>query len=309
MSESNGSAKEKGSSKVFSIINSKKVVPYVFIAPFIISFSLFTFYPAIRGIVMSFQNLLPGQITFIGLENYTRIFNATFYKALSNTTIFTIFTVLILVIIPLIFSILLDSKLVIFKKFFRSSLFIPALCSIIVSGIVFRLLFAEADNAAANQILNWIGLNSVNWRYEAWSAMFLMVILASWRWMGLNVIYFLAALQTIPKELFEAADIDGANQFQKFWYVTIPYIKPITIFVATVSVIGGFRMFEESFVYWETSSPGNIGLSVVGYLYQQGVQQNDLGFGAAVGVVLMLIIFVVSILQLYLTGGFKRGEN
>ncbi|MEH7177043.1 carbohydrate ABC transporter permease [Neobacillus vireti] len=296
----------KRKSKMLNFFNSKKVVPYIFVSPFILSFLVFSLYPSIKAIIMSFQKVLPGQVTFIGMNNYSRVFNPIFYKALSNTTIYVVLTVVILTIIPIILAVLLDSKLVKFKTLFRASLFLPSLSSTIVAGMVFRLMFGETDTAAANQILNWFGIESMDWRYQAWSAMFLMVILCSWKWMGVNILYFLAGLQNVPKELYEAAEIDGATTFQKFWNVTLPFLKPVTIFVATISVIGGFRMFEESFVYWEAGSPGNIGLTVVGYLYQQGIQQNDMGFGAAIGVILMLIIFVVSFIQLILTGAFKK---
>ncbi|TCN24966.1 carbohydrate ABC transporter permease [Mesobacillus foraminis] len=298
----------KEPNKLFKFLNSKKVVPYIFVSPFILSFLVFSLYPSIKAIIMSFQSVLPGQITFIGLSNYSRVFNPTFYKALSNTTIYVIFTVLILTIIPIILAVLLDSKLVKFKTIFRASLFVPALASTIVSGMVFRLMFGETDTAAANQILNWLGMDSVDWRYNAWSGMFLMVLLCCWKWMGVNILYFLAGLQNVPKELYEAAEIDGATTMKKFLYVTLPFLKPVTIFVATISVIAGFRMFEESFVFWEAGSPGNIGLTVVGYLYQQGIQQNDMGFGAAIGVILMLIIFIVSFIQLILTGAFKKED-
>jgi arabinosaccharide transport system permease protein len=298
----------KSQNTFVKLLNSRKVVPYIFVSPFILSFLVFSLYPSIKAIIMSFQQVLPGQTTFIGLSNYSRVFNPTFFKALSNTSIYVLLTVVILVITPIILAVLLDSKIVRFKTFFRASLFLPALASTIVSGMVFRLMFGETDTAAANQILNWIGFNSVDWRYNAWSGMFLMVLLCSWRWMGVNILYFLAALQNVPKELYEAAEIDGASTLQKFFYVTLPFLKPVTIFVTTISVIHGFRMFEESFVFWEAGSPGNIGLTVVGYLYQQGIQQNDMGFGASIGVVLMLIIFVVSFIQLILTGAFKKED-
>ncbi|WP_307346767.1 carbohydrate ABC transporter permease [Metabacillus malikii] len=290
------------------MVNSKKVAPYIFVAPFLLSFLLLTLYPAVQAFIMSFQRILPGNSQFIGWSNYERIFNPTFYDALKNTTIYVILTVLILTIFPIIFSVFLNSRLVKFKTLFRASLFIPSLTSVIVAGTIFRMMFGESDVAVANQIVGFFGLDKIDWRYHSWSAMFLMVILCTWRWMGVNILYFLAALQNVPKELYEAADIDGANVFQKFFYVTLPFLKPITIFVVTISIINGFRMFEESFVFWETSSPGNIGLTVVGYIYQQGIQMNDMGFGAAVGVVLMLIIFVVSFIQLLLTGAFKRGD-
>lgn len=299
----------KKPNKLFNFFNSKKVVPYIFIAPFVITFLIFTLYPSIRAIIMSFQSILPGQIEFVGTANYSRIFNPTFYKALSNTTIYVVLTVVILVTVPIILATLLNSTFVKMRTIYRAALFIPALTSTIVAGMVFRLMFGETDNAAANQIMHWLGLNSVDWRYNAWSGMLLMVLLCCWRWMGVNILYFLAALQNVPKELFEAADIDGASRLQKFRFVTLPFLKPVTIFVTTISIINGYRMFEESFVYWEAGSPGNIGLTVVGYIYQQGIQQNNLGFGAAIGVVLMIIIFIVSFIQLVLTGAFKRGDE
>ncbi len=292
-----------------AFLNSKKVAPYVFISPFILSFLILTLYPTIQAFIMSFQRVLPGNVEFIGLSNYERIFNPTFFLALKNTTLYVIFTVVILVVIPILLAVFLDSKLVRFKTIFRASLFIPSLTSIIVAGTIFRMMFGESDTAVANQVVTFFGLEAIDWRYNSWSAMFLMVILASWRWMGVNVLYFLAALQSVPKELYESADIDGANVFKKFRYVTLPFLKPITIFVVTISIINGFRMFEESFVFWETSSPGNIGLSVIGYIYQEGIQQNDMGFGAAIGIVLMLIIFVISFIQLILTGAFKRSDE
>ncbi len=299
----------KGPSPFMKFLNSKKVVPYIFVSPFIISFLILTVYPAIRGIIMSFQSVLPGQVEFIGFQNYERVFNPTFYKALSNTTIYVVLTVLLLTILPIIFAVILDSKFTKLKTLFRASLFMPTLASTIVAGMIFRLMFGETDTAAANQLLNWLGMESVDWRFNAWSGMFLMVMLCVWRWLGVNILYFLAALQNVPDELYEAADIDGASIFQKFWYVTLPFLKPVTIFVVTISIINGFRMFEESFVFWEAGSPGNIGLTVVGYIYQQGIQQNDMGFGAAIGVILMLIIFVISFIQLILTGAFKRGDE
>jgi len=305
----NQAVKSKKTNFLVKFLNSKKVVPYVLVSPFIISFLVLTVYPAIRGIMMSFQRILPGQVEFIGLSNYERVFNPVFYKALSNTTIYVVLTVTLLTILPIILAVILDSKFTRFKTLFRASLFMPALASTIVAGMIFRLMFGETDTAAANQLLGWLGMNGVNWRYSGWSGMFLMVMLSVWRWLGVNILYFLAGLQNIPNEMYEASEIDGASIFQKFRYITLPFLKPVTIFVVTISIINGFRMFEESFVFWETGSPGNIGLTVVGYIYQQGIQQNDMGFGAAIGVILMIIIFIVSFIQLLLTGAFKRGDE
>src|SRR5699024_9612630 len=282
--------------KIFKLLNSKKVVPYVFVLPFLISFLALTLYPTIQAFIMSFQKILPGEVSFIGLSNYERVFNPTFYQALANTTIYMILTVVILVTIPIILAVLLDSTVVKFKTIFRSALFIPTLTSTVVAGIIFRLVFAESDSSVANQIIGWVGLAPIDWQYNGWSGMLILVFMASWRWMGVNVLYFLAGLQNIPTELYESAEIDGANVYQKFVIVSLAFLKPIITFVSVISIIGGFRMFEESYMLWEASSPGNIGLTLIVYLYQQGIQQNDMGFGAAIGVVVLMIIFIISLI-------------
>jgi arabinosaccharide transport system permease protein len=289
-------------------LSSKKIAPYVFVAPFIISFLLLFLYPLIDGIIMSFQSILPGQTTFVGLKNYERIFNPTFYQALYNTTIYVILTTVILTALPMILATVLNSKIMRFSSLFRAGLFIPALTSVIVAGVVFRLMFGESDVALANSILGFVGIDPIEWRYGAGTGMFLMVLLCSWRWMGVNIIYFMAGLSNISKELYEAAEIDGAGIFQKFYHITFPLLKPVTIYVVTITIINGFRMYEESFVFWQENSPGNIGLTIVGYIYEQGFKMNDIGFGSAVGVVLMVIIFVISIIQLKIFGALKKGE-
>ncbi|WP_088103248.1 carbohydrate ABC transporter permease [Halalkalibacter urbisdiaboli] len=291
---------------VKDLLMSKKIAPYVFVSPFVISFLVLFLYPLINGVVMSFQSILPGQIEFVGLANYEKIFNTTFYRALYNTTIYVILTTVILVVLPMVMATILNSKVIKFANFFRAALFIPALTSVIVAGVVFRLIFAESDAAIANSIIGFFGMEPVQWRYGAGTGMFLMVLLCSWRWLGVNIIYFMAGLSNISKELYEAADIDGAGVFQKFFHITLPLLKPVTIYVATITVINGFRMYEESFVFWEAGSPGNIGLTVVGYIYQQGFQMNNMGFGSAIGVVLMVIIFIVSIIQLKFFGALKK---
>jgi len=294
--------------KIINFFNSKKVVPYILVLPFILSFTVLTLYPAIQAFVMSFQRILPGQVEFIGMANYRRLLNPVFYRAFRNTLLYTTFTILILVPVPMMLAVLLNSRMVKFKTIFRSALFIPSLTSVVVAGLIFRLVFAESSQSIANQVIGIFGADPIVWTTKGWSAMLLMVILASWRWMGVNVLYFLAGLQNIPEEMYESADIDGANIFHKFLNITVPFLKPVTIFVTTISIIGGFRVFEESYVFWEASSPGNIATTLVSYLYQQGIQRNDMGFGAAVGVIVLIIIFLISLVYLLLTGAFKNDK-
>lgn len=299
----------KKSSRIGKFLTSKKVVPYIFVLPFFLSFSVLTLYPAINGIIMSFRQILPGVVENVGFDNYARVFNLNFYDALWNTVIYVLCTTVLLTIVPMLLAIFLNSETIKLKTIFRASLFLPALTSTIVGGMIFRLMFSESSTSIGNQLISLIGLGPLEWRYSAVTAMFLMVILAFWRWTGVNLLYYLAALQNISESLYEQADIDGVSAWDKLRLITIPHLKPITVFVSTITIINGFRMFEESFVYWEATSPGNIGLTIVGYIYQQGVGQNDLGFGAAIGVVLMIIIFIISSIYLGLTGTFGKGDG
>ncbi|MDQ0338630.1 arabinosaccharide transport system permease protein [Caldalkalibacillus uzonensis] len=292
-----------------SILYSQKIAPYIFVLPFVILFVLLYGYPFIQAFIMSFQQILPGQVQFIGLANYERLLvDSRFYKALANSAQYTFWTLVLLIPLPMLFAVWLNSKLMYLKDIFRAAIFIPALTSVIVAGVIFRLMFGETEQSFANQILGVIGVGPVEWRFGAGTGMFLMVILAFWRWMGVNTLYFLAGLQNIPKDLYEAAEIDGAGAIQKFRYVTLPHLKPITIYVTTISIIAGFRMFEESFVYWQTNSPGDIGLTVALYIYEQGIQTNNMGYGAAVGNVLLFIILITSLIYLWFIGAFKRED-
>jgi arabinosaccharide transport system permease protein len=125
--------------------------------------------------------------------------------------------------------------------------------------------------------------------------------------MGINLLYFLAGLQNIPKELYEAADVDGATTWRKFIHVTVPLLKPITIYVFTISIYGGYSMFAESYMLWgNNNSPNNMGLTIVGYLYRNGIEQNNLGFGSAVGITLLVVTLIITLIQLSLSGMFKK---
>ena len=123
------------------------------------------------------------------------------------------------------------------------------------------------------------------------------------------MLYYLAGLQGIPAELYEAASIDGANSWLQFKHITFPLLKPVSIYVLTISIYGGFRMFEESYVYWPSNSPGDIGLTIVSYLYQRGIQFNEMGMASAIGVVLLAIVLTLNVIQFVLTGAFNKEKE
>ena len=297
--------------KVKSFIYNKKVAPYVFILPFILTFIVFFISPMIKTVIMSFEAVYPGSTVWVGLKNYQKLLSdAIFLKAVKNSFIYTIGTLLILIPIPMILACLINGKLVgeKAKGVFKTALYLPALTSIVVAGMIFRLSFSEVDGAVANQIIGFFGAGPIKWLKNPTTGWFVLFLLASWRWMGVNMLYFLSGLTNIPDELYESASIDGANAFQKFIYVTVPQLKPTIVYVLTISIYAGLAMFTETFMIWGNSSPKNMTLTIVGYLYRQGIEKSEMGYASAVGLVLFLIAMVINMIQLTLNGTFKKEE-
>lgn len=289
---------------------SPKVVPYIFVLPFVLTVAIFWLSPIIKSGIMSSQQVLPGQVESIGLANFERLLSdRLFYIAMGNSLKYMLFTLLLLILIPLLLAVLINSKLGSdkFKGIFKSVVFLPALTSVVVAGIIFRLMFGESDSALMNQIIGIFGVDPIKWLKDSTTGFLALLTLASWRWTGVNILYFMAGLQAIPTDYYEAASIDGASPWQKFWHITVPLIKPTTVFVLTISIYGGLAMFVESFMLWGgNNSPQNIGLTIVGYLYRQGIEKNDLGYASAVGVVLLVLVLAINIPQLMANGTFKK---
>jgi len=295
-------------------IGSSRFAPYLFTLPFIVSFLAFYLYPLISTVFMSFQEIIPGKSHFIGLLNYKRLMNPIMYTAIWNSFRYTVLTIAVLIPLPILFAVLLNSPGNPASSVFRGALFIPTLISVVVAGTIIRLLFAGGPAAIVNSVLLPFGVKPKDWLVgNSQQAMFLLVLMATWRWTGVNIIYFLSGLQNIPRDLYEAASIDGASAWYKLFRVTLPLLKPTIIFVTTISVFGGFAMFEESYILWSGNSgggsPNNVGLTMVGYIYMKGFQGGAMGLGSAIGLILLLIVLVVSIGQLNLFGFFKKEER
>jgi arabinosaccharide transport system permease protein len=301
--------KKAASESIRGVLYSQKIAPYVFVLPFLVSFLVFFLYPTVSTVVMSFQEVLgPGQNKFIGLKNYRRLLDYHFYNAIATNTLYAFGTIAVLIPLPLFFAVVLNSPKMPFRNMFRSVLFLPALTSVIVADVAFRLLFGDSEFAFVNSLLMKLGVPPVKWMLGYWPGMFIMVFLASWRWAGVNMVYFLSGLQNIPSELYESADIDGANVFQKFTKITLPMLKPIVVYVLTISIYGGYAMFGESYVYWNENMPGDIGLTIVRYIYMQAFQRNDMGFGSAIGISLLVIVLTINLLQLKSFGLFRKED-
>ncbi|WP_339222663.1 sugar ABC transporter permease [Paenibacillus sp. FSL W7-1332] len=290
---------------------SQKVAPYVFVLPFILVFLIFWVFPLGSSLSMSFQKTQLGQeADWIGLANYGKLMgDGVFLKAVTNSAIYMILTLLILIPFPMLFAVLINNKFMWGREFFKSSFFFPALTSVVVAGTIFRLMFGEMEGSLINSILGWFGIDPVKFLKGQVTGFIALVALATWRWTGVNMLYFLSGLKNIPGEYYEAASIDGASAFQKFTKITMPLLKPTTIYVLTISIYAGLAMFIESMMLWNgNNSPKNIGLTIVGYLYRQGIEKNNLGYAAAVGIVLLAITMLINLTQLKLSGMFKKED-
>jgi arabinosaccharide transport system permease protein len=291
-----------------SFIYSKKVAPYVFILPFLITFAVFYVYCIISMVGMSFQNV-PAH-AWVGLKNYKIVKNAVFIKSLKNSIFYTIVSCALMIPIPLVLAALLNSQEMRAKTTFRSILFIPALTSVVVAGVVFRLMFGELPGSFMNKFINIFGAGPLVWLRTPGTVWLALFFICMWRWTGVNMMYYLAGIQQIPSDLYESAEVDGASRWQQFFYVTLPLLKPTAIYVLTISIFGGMAMFSESYMLFNgNKSPNNVGTTLVGFLYRMGLEQNQLGIGSAVGVIFLLIVIGINLVQLTMNGTIGKKKE
>ena len=296
--------------KFKKLLYSQKIAPFVFICPFILSFLIFWLFPLMKAGVMSMQTVLPGATEYVGTKNYEKLMgDIVFRKAVANSIKYMIGTLLILIPIPMVLAYMINSKMMRGREVFKSILFVPALTSVVVAGTIFRLMFGETAQSCMNQLIGQFGAGPLKWLKNSTTSFIALYLLASWRWLGVNMLYFIAGLSSIPEDLYESASIDGAKAWARFRYISLPMLKPTIIYVLTISIYGGLAMFTESYMLWAgKDSPQNIGLTIVGYLYRQGIQKNQMGYAAAVGIILLIITMAINIVQLKITGLFKKEE-
>lgn len=299
--------KKNNKSIVQRFLYSKKAAPYVFIFPFLLTFGVFFAYSIVSMVVMSFQKVAGPNTTFIGFNNYRILKNAVFQKAVRNSLFYTVVSCALMIPIPLVMAVLLNSRHMRCKNMFRSILFVPALTSVVVSGICYRMMFGELPGAFMNQILHIFGKGPLIWLRTPFTVWLTLFLLCLWRWTGVNMMYYLSGLQQIDASLYEASAIDGASDIQTFWYLTVPLLKPTIVYVLTISIFGGMAMFSESYMLFNgNKSPNNVATTIVGMLYRLGFEQNNIGIASAIGVIFLLIVLGLNAVQLMLNGYFRR---
>lgn len=287
----------------------RKAAPYLFLAPFLILFAVFGLYPLIQSLYLSFHITSgPGARAFVGLANYAFIFTSpSFHRAVRNTLVFAMCSLFIQLPLSLALALLLNSRAVRGRGVLRLVFFSPNLVGQVFVAILFGVIFVP-HFGVLNQALHFlVGTDlDTNWLGNPRLVMPAIVIASLWLYVGFNMVYFLAALQAVDKELYEAAQVDGAGPIQQFLHVTIPGIRHVAILVVLISTIGSFQLFELPYVMLRGPGPDNAGLTVVMHLYLNGFGTGDLGYASAVGWVLAALIFALALLQLSLSGIWRR---
>ncbi|MGY4690990.1 carbohydrate ABC transporter permease [Salibacterium sp. K-3] len=274
--------------------------PYFFIAPAVILFLIFTAYPIIASLYLSFHQKEDGVYTFAGLSNYTRLLNdSIFWTALSNTFIIFILQVPLMLMLAMILASVLNSQLLRLKALFRVSFFLPAVTSLVAYSLLFSIMMQ--DNGLFNELLGYIGIDGVPWLSDSVWAKFSIVMAMTWRWVGYNMIIFLAGLQNIPEEMYEAASIDGAGKIRQFFSITVPSLKPIILFAGILSTIGTLQLFDEPFNL-TGGGPGNSTMTLGLYIYENGFEYFDFSYGSAVAYVVVVLVAILSYGQFKFTG-------
>jgi ABC-type sugar transport system permease subunit len=291
-----------------------RYAPYLFVAPFALIFLTFWLYPLIKSFVLAFSITCgPKARVFVGLNNFRFLLtDPDFHKAVWNTSVFAVVSLFVQLPVSLALALLLNRRFLKGRNLFRLAFFAPNLVGMVFVGLLFSMVFAPRFGLV-NQVLHALTNlpTDTNWLFNPKLVMPALVLAASWLYVGFNMIYFLAALQAVDRELYDAAQVDGANMFQQFLHVTLPGIRPVAVVVVVLSTIGSFQLFELAYLMLNNGTrnwpgPDNSGLTIVMYLYQNGFVAGDLGYASAIGWTLVLIVMALTLLQIWLSGTWKR---
>ncbi len=274
-----------------------KYAPYLFLLPAAIVLVIFFFIPFFQTIALSLMDYSNSiyNAQFAGLDNYIKLFQSPiFYKVLLNTFIYLIVAVPILAIVPLFLAILLNRQIR-GLTLYKILIYLPVIVSIVVAAIAFKWLYA--DEGILNFIVTSFGLEKIGWLTDPNWALYSVIIVTIWKGIGYYMMIYLAALMSVPKELYEACEIDGAGFFTKHLTVTVPHIMPTIALVTTISAISAMKVFAEIYVMTK-GGPLNSSKTIVYYIYERAFENLDLGFASAMAVVLLVIVLLLSLVNI-----------
>jgi multiple sugar transport system permease protein len=278
---------------------------WLFVAPALLAIGVFFFVPVLAALGISLTDFDIyavadiDNLRFVGATNYLRLLeNPLFWKALGNTLYFVIIGVPVSIAASLGTALLLHSRLARFKAVFRTSLFAPVVTTIVAVAVIWRYVL-HTRYGLLNYALGKLGIDPVDWLGDPDTAMPAIILFAVWKNFGYNMVIFLAGLQNIPDELYEAARIDGANRAQQLRHITIPSLAPTLLLVGILTIAGYFQLFAEPYVMTQ-GGPVQSTTSVLYLMYEEGFKWWNLGSASAVAFVLFLLMFAVTALQLWL---------
>ena len=275
----------------------KKYTPYLFILPAAAVLIVFFFIPFFQTFWLSFYDYSNSiyNPSFSGLENYTKLFSEPiFYKVMFNTFMYLVIAVPFLVTFPLFLAILINQKIRC-VTLYKILIYLPVIVSIVVAAIAFKWLYA--DSGILNYGLSLINLQRIGWLTDTHWALFSVAVVTIWKGIGYYMMIYLASLMSVPQELYEACDIDGANFIKKHLTVTIPHIMPTIALVSTISTISAMKVFAEIYVMTK-GGPLDSTKTIVYYIYERAFENLDLGYASALAVVLLIIVMAFSLINI-----------
>ncbi len=285
---------------------------YLYIAPFFVIFGIIGLYPALFSLYLAFQKwngLSP--MTFVGLDNFKIVLeDPLFWKSVYNTIIMGLMGTAPQIIVGIVLAFLLNLTFLRFKNFFRITIFMPYITSMVAVALIFSVLFSNHESSLANYILGVFGFDPVSWGTSEWGTKIAISIMVFWRWVGYNTIIYLAGIQSISNDLYEAATIDGANKLQQLLYITMPLLKPFIILTVFFSTVGALQLFSEPTVFLGTAAfTRDEAMTVVMYLYRDAFKLQSFGTASATAIILLFIIVVFASINTALTSGYGRKKK
>jgi len=289
----------------------ERIAPYVYIAPFFVIFGIFGLVPLLFTFYVALFDWNPiGEHVFVGLDNFRRLFDdPRFFGAVRNTLSIWVLSTVPQLIIALLVAHLLNHVRLRFAVLFRMSMLVPYITSVAATTIVFAQLF-DRDYGMLNWLLSLVGVDPVDFVQSTWGSHLLIAAMVTWRWCGYTTLLYLASLQAVPREVYEAAAVDGAGGWQQFRHISVPSLRPVIVFTVVTSTIGGLQIFTEPLLL-NPSAPLTCGpirqcQTLTLFLYEQGFGQFQFGYGSAIGVALFVMVVVIAGINYLLSTRVRR---
>lgn len=281
------------------------LAPYLFVAPALVLLAAFVYGPAVENIFFSLYswNSMSPVSRFVGLDNYAELFaNPVFWKAIVNNLIYALVSVFFQVFVALVLAAVLQAEIFgpMMRSLFRTTLFLPSILPVTVVGLLWQLIYQPAIGLI-DQVLFATGLESLSrvWLGEEQTALLAIIMVSQWQWTGYMMVLFMVAIEAIPRDLYEALRLEGANRIQQFWYVTVPGVRESTLILTVITIFGAFKVFD---IVWVMTAGGpNHASEVLGtHMYRSAFRNDVSGYASAVATVIFFITLSIGVVQIKL---------